>query len=89
MNKKHIRLTESDLHIIEKESINKVLNEQHIIKVQYDEDLSCSRGRKYYFCEDNGRYYTNIGGTWYICTDNYCLEPDCHLDDNVEIVVER
>lgn len=88
MNKKHIRKTESDLHNHEKESINNMLNEKHIIKVQYDEGLSHSRGRKYYNCKENGRYYANIDGTWYTCTDNYLLEPDCHLADNVEIVVE-
>lgn len=69
--------------------IRKVLNEntQRTRRVEYDESLSKSRGRDYYFCPDNGRYYTNIEGRWLTCTDNYYLEPDCHVSDDVKIVV--
>ena len=88
MNKRLIKLTENDLHKIVKESVNRLLNEQHIIRVQYDKELSRSRGRKYFYCSDNCRYYTNIDGEWLICTDNYNLEPDCHLENDVKVVVE-
>ena len=91
MNKKNtIRLTESDLKRVIAESVKRVLkeNEEKVLKLQYDENLSRSRGRKYYYCHNNGRYYTNIEGEWYICTDNYYLEPDVHLDDNVRVITE-
>ena len=35
MNKKLIRLTESDLHKIVKESVNKIVNETHVIDKQF------------------------------------------------------
>jgi hypothetical protein len=57
------------------------------IKVKFDEGLSAYRGRKYYLCEETGRYFTQIDGEWLTCTDNYWLEPDCHVADDVEIVV--
>ena len=58
------------------------------IKVKFDDSLSAYRGRKYWLCEETGRYYTQIDGEWLTCTDNYWLEPDCHVADDVEIVVE-
>lgn len=73
------------------------------IKVKFDESLSAYRGRKYWLCEETGRYYTrqpkgalhyDASGKvieddweWLTCTDNYWLEPDCHVADDVEIVV--
>ena len=57
------------------------------IKVKFDESLSAYRGRKYYLCEETGRYFTQIDGEWLTCTNNYYLEPDCHVADDVEIVV--
>lgn len=88
--KNTIRLTESDLKKIISESVKKVLKEdtERVINVEYDENTSFSKGRKYYYCHDNGRYYTNIDGEWYICTDNYYLEPDVHVDPNVKIITE-
>lgn len=58
------------------------------IKVKFEENLSAYRGRKYYLCEETGRYFTQIDGEWLTCTDNYYLEPDCHVAADVEIVVE-
>ena len=57
------------------------------IKVKFDESLSAYRGRKYYLCEETGRYFTQIDGEWLTYTNNYYLEPDCHVADDVEIVV--
>ncbi len=57
------------------------------IKVKFDESLSAFRGRKYWLCEETGRYFTQIDGEWLTCADNYYLEPDCHVADDVEIVV--
>lgn len=57
------------------------------IKVKFDKNLSAYRGRDYYFCEESGRYYTKIDGEWHTTTNNYYLEPDCHVADDVEIVV--
>ena len=89
-SKNTIRLTENELKRIIAESVKNILKEsgERVLNLQYDENLSRSRGRKYYFCQNNGRYYTNIDGEWYICTDNYYLEPDVHLDDNVKVVTE-
>ena len=89
MTKKNtIRLTESELKRVITESVKKILKEEKVLRVQYDDNVSFSKGRKYYYCPENGRYYTNIDGEWYICTDNYYLEPDVHLDDNVKVVTE-
>ena len=59
------------------------------IKVKLDENLSAYRGRDYYYCKDNRRYYTKVDGEWHTTTNNYYLEPDCHVADDVEIVVEH
>lgn len=58
------------------------------IRVKLQEGLSAYRGRDYYFCEESGRYFTKIDGEWHTCTDNYYLEPDCPVADDVEIIVE-
>ena len=74
------------------------------IKVKFDKNLSAYRGRDYYFCEENGRYYTRQpegaikydkdgkvikdDWKWLTTTDNYELEPDCHVADDVEIVID-
>ena len=74
------------------------------IKVKLDKDLSAYRGRDYYFCEESGRYYTRQpegaikydkdgevikdDWKWLTTTDNYELEPDCHVADDVEIVID-
>lgn len=58
------------------------------IRVKLDENLSAYRGRKYYFCEANGRYYVKDGKEWLTTTNNYYLEPDCHVADDVKIIVE-
>ena len=58
------------------------------IKVKLDKDLSAYRGRDYYFCEESGRYFTKIDGEWHTTTNNYYLEPDCHVADDVEIVID-
>jgi hypothetical protein len=88
MNKKQvIRINESQLRQIVTESVKRILKEEHILSVEYDESLSKSRGRKYFYCKDNGRYYTKVDGEWVICTDNYLLEPDCHLEDGVKVVI--
>ena len=88
--KNTIRLTESELKRVITESVKKVLKEntERVINVEYDKNTSFSKGRKYYYCRDNGRYYTNIDGEWYICTDNYYLEPDVHVDPSVKIIAE-
>lgn len=59
------------------------------IKVKLDENLSAYRGRDYYYCKDNRRYYTKVDGEWHTCTNNYYLEPDCHVASDIEIVVEH
>lgn len=59
------------------------------IKVKLDENLSAYRGRDYYYCKDNRRYYTKVDGEWTTTTDNYYLEPDCHVASDIEIIVEQ
>ena len=88
--KNTIKLTESELKKIISESVKRVLKEdtERVRNVEYDENTSFRKGRKCYYCHDNGRYYTNIDGEWYICTDNYYLEPDVHVDPSVKIVIE-
>lgn len=57
------------------------------IKVVYNAELSAYRGRKYYYCEENKRYYTKGDDGWFLCTDSYHLEPDCHVADDVKVVI--
>lgn len=89
--KNTVRINENQLKRIVMESVKRVLKEDgkpwHVLKVEYDEQLSHSRGRNYFYCNDNGRYYTKVDGEWFICTDNYSLEPDCHLEDGVKVEI--
>lgn len=65
------------------------MGKKRIVRVWYDKSLSDYRCRKYYFCKESGRYFTKVDGEWHTCTNNYDLEPDCHVADDVEIVVMR
>ena len=60
-----------------------------ILRLEYDEDLSNYRGRPLYYSRDLNRYYTKIDGEWMICTNNYYLEPDVHLNDNVKVIIKK
>lgn len=57
------------------------------IKVRYDESLSQSRGRDYWHDPETGRYYVKVDGKWTSTTNNYYLEPDCSVADDIEIIV--
>ena len=58
------------------------------LKVKFDKNVSAYRGRDYYFCEENGRYYCKVSGEWCTTTNNYYLEPDCHVASDIEIVID-
>lgn len=57
------------------------------IKVQYDESLSQSRCRDYWHDPETGCYYVKVDGKWTTTTNNYYLEPDCSVADDIEIIV--
>ncbi len=57
------------------------------IKVRYDESLSQSRGRDYWHDPETGRYYVKVDGKWTTTTNNYYLEPDCSVADDIDIIV--
>ena len=107
MSKKLIRLTESDLHRIVEESVNRILkehtlspeeigdvfncDESDIIWVDYDEKTSHKMGQDFYYCKDDGKYYTISNGEWYVCTDDDgYLEPDMPVGYfNKKVVVDE
>ena len=55
------------------------------LQVKYHGSLTTWKGRGYYYCKENDRYYTIVDNEWYTTTE--ALEPDCRVAKNIAISI--
>lgn len=55
------------------------------LQVKYHASLTTWKGRGYYYCKENDRYYTIVDNEWHTTTE--ALEPSCRVAKNIAISI--